>query len=829
MIRNIETRESDTAAAKSRWRRRLPVILFWAGFVLLAFGFVSNALWRDVPPDPGLLLAALALASVVGALVLWRLQRCRFATAVLAVWLIALACVAGFSASVAVLLIASGALAIGSCIVPEGWQPRAALSLLAGLALMVGVVGWTLPFHTDSLRAVYVGALVLLVVWRWRTLVEMLCHARAAWSEAVAAAPIPAVLAVLTLGVVSTSAWLPTILFDDLSYHLGLPSQLVDLGYYQMAAGSNVWALAGWSADVLHGIAWVVAGIESRGAVDALWFALSATLLWRLCEELEIMPALRWLAIALFASAPELAYTLASMQTEGPTIAVMLGLALLIQRSPRRGPRELEVVAILFGLLLGLKVSNLWFALPLGLWLLWRWRARLPWRALPVSLLLALLVAGSSYVYAWILTGNPVLPVFNGIFHSPYFASQDYYDSRWHSGFGWNIIWRVVFHSSAFIEGGSAAAPFLLIGLGGCFLVALCRPRVRALALVGAATFLVPLSVIQYLRYASPGVALLIPAMLCGLPRGGDGSYGFRTRSVFLWMLVPLTLAFVTAVCWQFKDGVLQTFLAEGNAGVFAKFAPTRRIADFIRTRYGDTARTLMLDPSQPFAAEMAGRAFAVSWYDPTLFHMAATHDASSNGAKWARMFELTGANLVVTSTANRAAGLPAAIAKAGGTLAYSIGGEDLWELHPGGPGVGRPVADDGMTVTFDTDDAPPRQTLVHAELELACNPEAASKGHIVVGWTIVKANGKSVSHYGWVQCTPDGHAHAVLDTALRHRVSSLTASVQPDPVMDMGLQLLSSRASLRNDLTAQRDLARHLRHELAFWKQRKRHVSAGS
>lgn len=813
---------------RAPWTQLQPLWL-WAGMLLLVIGFIGNALWHDVALKPTLLLGALALASVLAAWVLRWLLRCHFATALLMVWLVALVCAAGLATSAAVGLIALGALAIGGGMVPREWPGRAALALLAGLALMVGVVGWTLPFRIHYLRETYTVGLILLVGWRWRSIVELLRPVPGAWSEAVAKSPLAAGLAVVVLGVASTGAWLPTILFDDLAYHLGLPSQLVALGYYQMAVGSNVWALAGWSADVLHGIAWVVAGAESRGAVDALWFALSGVLLWRLCAALELKPSLRWLALALFASLPELAYTLASMQTEGPTIAVMLGLALLIQRSGRPDAAELRVVAVLFGLLLGLKVSNLWFALPLGGWLLWQWRARLPWGALPGAVLLAVIVMGSSYVYAWALTGNPVLPVFNGVFHSPYFAPVNYYDSRWHSGFGWDIIWRLAFHSSRFIEGGSSAAPLFLIGLGGCFFVALFRPRSRALALVAAAALLLPLSTIQYLRYATPGLVLLVPVVLSGMPDDGATAWRRRAQTGAAWLLVPLMLLFVSSVCWQFKYGALHTLLSKGDAGVFAQFAPTRLIAERIRTHGNAYTRTLMLDPAAPFAAGLAGKAFANVWYDPVLSGLAGTPDPQEDGAKWTRMFDLTGANRLVTSSGNMNPGLAAAIVRADGTLDYSAGGESLWVLHPGQPGVARAAAKHGLAVTFATADAPAHQTLVHGELELACNPQEAAKGHIVVGWTLVKANGQRLSRYGWAPCTPDGHARAVLDLAVRHRITGFSVLVQPDPVMDMGLQLVASRGSLRNDLTARRDLARRARHSLAFWKTHRRRAGAGA
>src|SRR6185312_12709599 len=192
--------------------------------------------------------------------------------------------------------------------------------------------------------------------------------------------------------------------------------------------------------------------------------------------------------------------TLSAMQTEGPTAAVIAALALLIQRvrEPRR--RDLMLVGILFALLPALKISNLMFAGPLGLWLLWRWRGRMPWRTLPFAVLFALVLAGSSYVYAWKLTGNPVLPLFNAVFHSSYFAPTNFHDSRWDKGFHWNIVWRLVFHSGDYMEGGDAA-PILVL-----------------MALVAIAGLLLPLYEIQYSRYAMPSLTLLIPAMLCGVP-----------------------------------------------------------------------------------------------------------------------------------------------------------------------------------------------------------------------------------------------------------------------------------------------------------------------
>ena len=795
-------------------RRAVPIVLFWAGIVLVLLGWATTAPWRHVALGPASILAGLAVAATIVAWGIGLVLRCRFATAVLAVWLAALVACAGFAPSAAVVLTAAAALAIGSCIVPEDWSGRVALSVLIGLALMVGVVGWTLPFHISHIRVVYSVVLFALVVWRWRSLGAILRPLPMRWSEAVSGAPVAAALAMTALGVVSTCAWLPTVMYDALSYHLALPSQLVTLGYYQMNAGSNIWALAPWSADVLQAIAWVVAGVESRGPTDVLWFVLSAMLLWRLCEALDLRPELRWLAVGLFGSIPESANTLASMQTEGPTIAVMFGLALLIQCYNKPDRRALVVIGILFGLLVGLKVSNLWFALPLGLWLLWRWRGSLPWQLVPVAMLAGVIVAGSSYVYAWLLTGNPVLPLFNGIFHSPYYWPTNFYDSQWHSGFSWGIVWNVVFHSSEYFEGGYGAAAFFLIGLGGSFFVALARPKSRVLAIAAAATLVLPLSVIQYLRYATPGMALLIPTMLCGLPPREPSRLHHWTRYAAMWLLVAAALLFVTSVSWQLQRGVLRTWLATGDPGVFKEFAPTRSIVQVIRQRYNTTARTLMLVPGQPMVAELAGKGFGESWYDPKLSTILNRPDSDGNAAKWFAAIQMTGANLLITPSASLPSGLQNAIIADRGTLEYSVGGLDLWQLHSGEPGVATSAAGHGLSIVFDTTSAPVGQTLVHGELELTCDPRLAEHGHIVVGWQVRKANGRDEGHYSWALCRPGGIATATFDSAVSGKVTAFTVSVQPDTGSDMGLGLVSSRANFRVNRTAAEDLANTLRQD---------------
>ena len=68
--------------------------------------------------------------------------------------------------------------------------------------------------------------------------------------------------------------------YDDVVYHLGLPWQLQQTARYALDPTLQVWALAPWAGDVLHGVVQVLAGVEARGALNGLWLAMAAGAPW---------------------------------------------------------------------------------------------------------------------------------------------------------------------------------------------------------------------------------------------------------------------------------------------------------------------------------------------------------------------------------------------------------------------------------------------------------------------------------------------------------------------------------------------------------------------
>src|SRR5690606_4940581 len=106
-------------------------------------------------------------------------------------------------------------------------------------------------------------------------------------------------------------------------------------------------------------------------------------------------------------------------------------------------------------------------------------------------------------------TGNPVLPLFNAWFKSPYFAPVNFFDDRWYTGFGPSLFWDMSFHTHLHDGANDGGGSFLLIALAGPWLLALIHRPTRIAALAATCVLVLPLIPLQYMRYAYPGLAVL--------------------------------------------------------------------------------------------------------------------------------------------------------------------------------------------------------------------------------------------------------------------------------------------------------------------------------
>jgi hypothetical protein len=657
-------------SASSRISHRAPALLLWAGMAACAVGLLVHRMWEQLPFPrlfEHLVLASLALSAA------WSMQRWlgwQRATALLAFWLVALAVFAGPVPVLAVAVLAATATGIGSLVM------RGPIALPLGLALIAGTLGWLLPLQVHY-RAVYLACCIGVIAWRREAIGEA---SRSAWhqfEDHARAAPRASTAALLLLGLASTGTWLPTMQFDDVVYHLGLPFQLQDTARYAMDPSLQVWALAPWGGDVLQGVAQVLAGTEARGALNALWLAITAGIVFTLAGTLSGDATRRWWTVALLGSLP-LSMTLAGgMQTELPAMALLPALAWLALRDePGRGARSLLAGAILFGALCGLKTMHVAVALPVLAWAAWRHRTGMPWRGLPLAAIAALAIGGSSYAYAWSIAGNPVLPLLNATFRSPYFAATDFNDSRWNAGLDADVLWDISFDTEHYFESFDGGFGFVLVALAGGWLLALRDAHTRGLAMAAGIGLLLPLLPLQYARYLQPSLVLVLPALVVAYPR-------LRGATAAFWMLCVLNLAFVANASWMLRTGALKLAIATGGAdtALLERYAPERVLAARLRDA-DDAGGTVLVMPGSGLAlAELGQRGRNMLWYSPRWEAEAARADADASGVAWLRVLRDNRIAHVILKPAQLAPAQRAGLQRSGAVLVATAGGAEWWRL----------------------------------------------------------------------------------------------------------------------------------------------------
>lgn len=669
------TRDGDATPAMQHDRPRRPpafaMALLWAGPAACVAGLGIYRLWEHWRPGRfgELLLIALAVAGLAWGL--RRVTRWSQAGCQVLVLVAALAVFAGPLPLLAAGLLGLAALAVGGLLA----GPVAARCVY-GLALLAGVVGWLLPLPIHS-RWSYLALCLATIAWRRHAVLDALRDARIGWHDTIAPAPRAAAWGVLALGLAATATWLPTLQADDLGYHLRLPWELQLRGRYAPDPWLHVWAVAPWASDVQHAVAQLLADREARGALNALWIALTAAGVWRLCRLVGGSQRQAWIAVALYASLPLTAGLAGGMQTETAATALLVWLACLVL-DPTGDPkgRALFAGAVIVGGLFGLKLLAGMQGLLLIVWAAW---LRRPWPApgkLVAASALALIVAGSSYVYAATIAGNPFLPLFNAWFQSPYFDAANFDDARWHAGWSPWLPWTLTFRSADYHEGFAGAAGFALVACAGAWLLALWHRPTRALATASLAMLAITLLPLQYLRYAFPPLVLVLPALVSAATH-----FAPRSGAHLLVAVCVLNFAFQANAQWMLRTGALkQTVLHPGDPSpLYAQYAPAREAIAGLREQ--GHRNVLLIADDAPWIAELGSRGRTTSWYAPALQRAAAAAERDPSGTAWRRLWRKEGISHVLVRTSTITAAQKAALAGAGARSLPSVGDIATWQL----------------------------------------------------------------------------------------------------------------------------------------------------
>jgi len=633
---------TDMTSVSARFERLLPALLAFASVLLLVLlvwdagglpWYWSEALLHD--------LRLVGLCAVLLAWLYGRLDPLLGRTLAAATALAYLSLGVGLYPMLAVLLFGLSCWAYGHLLLRLllGIKaPDAGFScqLILGLALLLSGFGLLIhvPYNTRLLYTLVLFAPLVYLLAAGK-LAE---HLHKAWSQAhrgmTSLVSVPwwyGAAALLLTVLIARICFYPTFGFDDVAVHLRLWYQLQLEAKFSFDAETNVWELMPFATDLLHAIVSLVAGEGARGAVNLALLLLLLRQIWVLATAtLGLQPRSATLLLMLFLSTPVLGNLLESMQTElFMAVLATTGVRLLCElRGNWLQAQGLALLAIsalccatklpgaLLGLLLVLPIPYFCreqgILLPLRKLSLWR-------LLLLAGFVLALAaLAFNAYATAWWLTGNPVFPLYNGIFKSPFFPPENFEDNRWLHGFSPRSWVELFFRTSAYYETQDYTAGFQYLFLFPLALLLLPLRLGKDLSLRLAITtlgfLLVIFAVTQYWRYLFPVLPLASVALGALLLPGQAGTAGPRLGHGALLVCLALNLWCYPGTSWTLN--VPPPHGEHARNEYFAAIAPGHVLNTYLNA--SAPGSTVLYPTETPYGGSLLGRPVYVNWYAPT-------------------------------------------------------------------------------------------------------------------------------------------------------------------------------------------------------------------
>lgn len=431
----------------------------------------------------------------------------------------------------------------------------------------------------------------------------------------------------IVVGWVLRWASFPSMGSDDHALHLRIWTELLTQERYTFDISTQIWSVAPFTVDLLHAGLSLMAGGDARSAMNLGLAILLLLLMAGILRRLNTPVWTQWLLIVLMATTPMLGNLLLTLQTE-LTLAVMAlaGMRLVIDANGGwRGQHVLGVLSCA-ALCASIKLPGAVLGVTLLAALAVRWWSQretttptghmLRWPALLLLIPLGF-VALHSYGVAWKLTGNPVFPLYNAIFLSPYYHPINFSDSRWIHGFGLTSYVKAFFHTSEFFESGDYTAGWqylIMLPIGVLALLRSGAPSGLRIILIPVLGFgLVMFSATQYWRYLFPvmplAVVLLGSLFIQEKPT-------IRTAAFFLAIAcIAGNLLFFTRVSWMMNSPAGMAFTRDGKETLTSLYAPASLLTE--RVNQLAPGSRVLYTPNTPYGATLHGIPLYLNWYQP--------------------------------------------------------------------------------------------------------------------------------------------------------------------------------------------------------------------
>lgn len=614
----------------------------------------DQQLWMPQAIENVLTLAgAVAGASAVILAAARRHARTAFAAGVSCVVLIAF----GLTASVAAAFMLLSCMALGDTIIGRSDRARSEPLIAAVLAILTGLAAYALatplivgyPVNTSLVYTVLLGIPIAL------NRSGLAAHADAfrTWIGERTQPGISAMFfgtaIVFVIALHAVHSAMPERYADALALHLLIATTVEALGRWHFDVGTHLWATMPMAGDFVFVIAHLLGGELSAKLINMALLLAIVGLLYALARRISGGTFAMGIA-CLFLSMPVAFIETATLFIENPLTAFILGgFAATTRLWPGAADydsasRTVVAVFLMIGAAFATKLTGVILAGPIGLFaLICLVRRNGIGKSLPTMAACATVVLLSchAYVNAWLATGNPVFPLFNAVFRSPFLPAINFENPNYLATFTLDIFARIAFDSSRYMEAWNGASGFQFVLLGIATLAAaLLRPRaLTVLALAAGMLLVVAVSAnTVYIRYLYPAFPLLLLGC-AGLIRNetatGDRSWLGRSVDRSLHAVVAgavvLNLMFLPSAAWILRNFDLDAlFTLDGRHKVILRDAPDRALIDIVNAQYGTRARVGFM--GHTITAGLQGTPLYGNWYNNglnnQLFRVASTEMA---------------------------------------------------------------------------------------------------------------------------------------------------------------------------------------------------------
>lgn len=436
-------------------------------------------------------------------------------------------------------------------------------------------------------------------------------------------------LAIVALGLVYFMVSLmPEVGYDALASHLVVPTHLSFRYQWDFDVAKYVWAVMPMQADWIFSIGYMLAG-ETASRLINVGFIL---LLVNMVRTLTIwaggsLVGARWGSL-IFLSSPLTFTEGSSLFVESIWTAFVISATMLIlnvcTNINGKLRTELPLVGVLLGFALATKALTLTILPGLLCFFIWNhkvWFKKELFRSLGLGIGFLLLLGGIPYFTAWKITGNPLFPLYNKIFKSPYFTtSVDFNNASYNSGLSWDIIYRITFESGKYLESIAGASGFhwLLLLIPTLFsLIVAPKCKTNWLLFIGFTAFAITFYSQSYLRYVFP--SSLIFAVLIGVVI----SYQIMTKNLIkhIWiglcvLTICLNLLFINSGA-QYKDfPIVTVFSQEKRYDYLSTKLPIKHAINFVNNLNLNNEPIAVF--AEPLISGLSVDVFYANWYNKT-------------------------------------------------------------------------------------------------------------------------------------------------------------------------------------------------------------------